>query len=230
MPRSPTGYHLVLEHLSVHARWIAAHLGVPSGDLRVALWGRPIDSAAARFLVHHRRVRPDRGGSRYCARCLAESEPWWRADWANPLLPLCVRHQSYLQSKCEGCGQVPWTGTAWMSALAPPWQCPQRHPRDPTQRPGSVRPFCRRDLRDVAVLAAPEKLCHAQQNLIEFAALADLQPSRRLRYDNADMLISEVLDELCRRFVETVEASLEAKGCPRILSRSDARVAGCFST
>ncbi|NME81496.1 TniQ family protein [Rhodococcus sp. 105337] len=205
VPRSPTGYHLVLEHLSLHARWIAAHLGVPAGDLRAALWGRPIDAAAARYLVHHRRIRPDRGGARFCARCLAESEPWWRADWANPLLPLCVRHQVYLRSICEGCGQVPWTGTAWMSALAPPWQCPQRHARDP-QRLGRVRPFCRYDLRDAVVLAAPAKLCDAQQNLIEFAALADLQPSLQLRY-GTDVLITEALDELCRRFLETIDAT-----------------------
>ncbi|MFZ2528224.1 MAG: TniQ family protein [Rhodococcus sp. (in: high G+C Gram-positive bacteria)] len=211
VPRSPTGYHLVLEHLSLHARWIAAHLGVPAGDLRAALWGRPIDAAAARYLVHHRHIRPDRGGSRFCARCLAEPDPWWHAGWANPLLPLCVRHQVYLQSTCEGCGQVPWTGTAWMSALAPPWQCPQRHAREP-QRPGRVRPFCRYDLRDAAVLAAPAKLCHAQQNLIEFAALADLQPSRQLRYGTTDMPITEVLDELCRRFVDTIGSPVRGPG------------------
>ncbi len=61
---------------------------------------------------------------------------------------------------------------------------------------------------------------HRQQTLIEFAAIADFQPSRRLRYGTTDMLIGEVLDELCRRFVETVGTSLESERPIRALSRS----------
>lgn len=207
----PVAYHRVLDYLSANQRRIAAYLGVPMGDLSLALWGTPIDAAAARYLVHHCQTRPDPAGSRYCPRCLAEPDPWWHACWANPLLPICLRHQVYLRTVCPGCGQMPWTGTAWMGNVAVPWRCPQRQPRDPAQRPGRVRPFCRYDLRDVPALSAPETMCTAQQNLIEFGALADRQPSRRLRYGTVDVPITEALDRLCQRFAHTLGHSVETK-------------------
>ncbi len=121
-----------------------------------------MEAAAARYLVHHCQVRTDGGGSRYCARCLAEPDSWWRADWANPLLPLCLRHQVYLQSVCPGCGQVPWTGTAWMRP-GPTVAVPAA----PTQRPDPATGKCEtglpHDLCEAPALPAPAKLCTASR-------------------------------------------------------------------
>jgi hypothetical protein len=192
----PVAHHRVLSYTSWHQRRIAAHLGVPVDDLFAALQETPIDAAAARYRASHCRTRPEPAGSRYCPRCLAEPDPWWRR-LGNPLLPICLRHQEYLHTECLVCGQMPWTAATWMGTLAAPWQCPQRRPLDPT-RPGYVRPPCRHDLRDVPTLAAPEKWHTAQQDLIELADLADRRPNRQLRYGTSENPITEALDRLCR--------------------------------
>ncbi|UPK66464.1 TniQ family protein (plasmid) [Rhodococcus pyridinivorans] len=206
----PVAYHRLLDYVSGHQRRIVAYLGVPADDLFAALQGTPIDAAAARYLAYHCRTRPEPAGSRYCPRCLAEPDTWWRADWANPLLPICLRHQEYLHAECLGCGRMPWTAATWMGTLAAPWQCPQRRPLDPTG-PGYVRLPCRHDLRDVPALAAPEKWRTAQQDLIELADLADRRPNRQLRYGTTEIPIIEALDQLCQRFVHTLGHSLETK-------------------
>lgn len=54
----PTGYDRVLERLRPHTGHLAAHLGVPAGDLLAAAPTGALEAALARHLVYHRHTRP----------------------------------------------------------------------------------------------------------------------------------------------------------------------------
>ncbi|QYB07045.1 TniQ family protein [Rhodococcus sp. USK10] len=114
---------------------------------------RPIDGAGAKALA----APQDRhrfSESRFCPRCLADPDCIWQMEWAYPLLPICLRHRLRLQTRCPGCGQVPFSDTTWLASHGQPWHCPQRGPRGTDDR--RVRPFCRHDLRDAATIDANE--------------------------------------------------------------------------
>lgn len=201
----PTGYDRVLERLRPHTGHIAAHLGVPADDLLAAAPTGALEAALARHLVYYRHTRARPAGSRYCPACLAEPDPRWRTDWANPLLPLCLRHDIHLPSHCPGCAQVPWSGTAWLSARTQPWQCPQRRPRDPARPQRTMTAFCRHDLREIPTITVTDpKLLTAQRYLLALALVADRRPNRRLRHGTTDLPLTEVLDKLCRRIADTL--------------------------
>ncbi|WP_428831889.1 transposase [Gordonia amicalis] len=70
-----------------------------------------------------KRIRHHFSGSRFCPRCLAEPDCIWQRQWAHPLLPICLRHRLRLQTRCPGCGQVPFSDTTWLGRHGPPWHC-----------------------------------------------------------------------------------------------------------
>ncbi|MCZ4534810.1 TniQ family protein [Gordonia terrae] len=127
-----------------------------------------------------KRIRHHFSGSRFCPRCLAEPDCIWQRQWAHPLLPICLRHRLRLQTRCPGCGQVPFSDTTWLGRHGPPWHCPQRCPRESADR--KVRPFCRHDLRDATVIEANDDLCTAQRYLTALAEATDIDDPTS-RYD-----------------------------------------------
>ena len=150
---------------------IAWCLGLPPQALTPALCGGPVESSLSLYLAHRHGIRHRFSGSRFCPRCLADPDCIWQGEWAHPLLPICRRHRLRLQTRCPGCGQVPFSDTTWLGSHGPPWHCPQRRPRGTDDR--RVRPFCQHDLRDAAAIDADDDLCTAQRYLTALAEATD---------------------------------------------------------
>ncbi|MGW5152456.1 TniQ family protein [Rhodococcus koreensis] len=167
----PATVDLVLDRVVECSREIAWCLGLPPRALSPALFGGPVESSLGRYLAHRHRIRPRFSGSRFCPRCLADPDCIWQREWAHPLLPICLRHRLRLQTRCPGCGQVPFSDTTWLGSHGPPWHCPQRRPRGTDDR--RVRPFCRHDLRNAATIDANDNLCTAQRYLTALANATD---------------------------------------------------------
>ncbi|MFC9836446.1 TniQ family protein [Rhodococcus sp. NPDC127530] len=167
----PATVDRVLDQVVECSREITWCLGLPPRALSPALCGGPVEASLGRYLAHRRGIRPRFSGSRFCPRCLADPDCIWQREWAHPLLPICLRHRLRLQTRCPGCGQVPFSDTTWLGSHGPPWHCPQRRPRDTADR--KVRPFCRHDLRDAAAIDADDNLCTAQRYLTALAEATD---------------------------------------------------------
>lgn len=176
----PTTVDRVLDQVVACSREITWCLGLPPRALSPALCGGPVEASLGRYLAHRRGIRPRSSGSRFCPRCLADPDCIWQRQWTHPLLPICLRHRLRLQTRCPGCGQVPFSDTTWLGSHGPPWHCPQRRPREGADR--KVRPFCRHDLSDATVIDADEDLCTAQRYLTALAEATDIDDPTS-RYD-----------------------------------------------
>jgi hypothetical protein len=71
----------------------------------------------------------------------------------------------------------PGNDQTWLGSHGPPWCCPQRCPRESTDR--RVRPFCRHDLRDAATIDVDQDLCTAPRYLTALAEATQIDDHPR---------------------------------------------------
>ncbi len=109
----------------------------------------------------------------------------WSASWSSPLQAVCLTHRVLLVACCPGCGQVPWSSSAWTAHPGPDWSCrehlpvPRRRPGQPTAGAavkGARRAWCGYDLRTASAPAATDRHLQVQQHLDAAARQAGVDP------------------------------------------------------
>ena len=153
----------------------AARLGLGADELAVLHAPPPLDQAVEAWeRAYHRTLRtPPSSRHRFCPACLAVDEPYWHAEWSNPLLVVCPVHEVALVQGCPVCGKGPHETKSWLGTPTPIWQCPSRRPAPAPPGRGRGRPWCATDLRNAPVGLADPELVAAQRLVIDMAAMPD---------------------------------------------------------
>lgn len=182
-------------HLHRHAEQVTALLGAsPPG--RSPADTDFLDAALASYQhTYTGGVGRWPSGSRFCPACLtgAANQPGeggasgvagvWAAGWLSPLQAVCLTHRVLLVARCPGCGQVPWSTSAWTSRPRPSWTCSEHVPvprwlpgQPPAAAKGASRSWCGHDLRQVSAPPASDRDLQVQQHLNAVAEQAAVDP------------------------------------------------------
>ncbi|WP_149828921.1 TniQ family protein [Streptomyces tailanensis] len=108
-----TRLNRMLRCLTEHERQVLSRRTGLSSDRLTAMTLEPWDGLAVTIDRQTRRlIRPplwrhSGNNTRYCPRCLEESNARWQLSWRLPWSFACTRHEMLLLDRCPKCGQPP---------------------------------------------------------------------------------------------------------------------------